>query len=135
MVKDLEKYLSDINFEKQLDYLKKKIKNSPVIVYGVGKLFQTIKSKYDISWLNVLAVSDASFFEEDEFLDYKAIPPDNMYNYSPEYVLVATLKYESIIDYIVVKYFKTNSTKVIPLCKPTLKSILKDFFRNIILNT
>ena len=39
---EMELYLKKYNFEKQLEALKKELKNKTIIVYGTGALFQAV---------------------------------------------------------------------------------------------
>ena len=45
---DLEKYLQEINAQKQIDKIAKKYKGKKVLIYGAGTFFDLICKKYDI---------------------------------------------------------------------------------------
>ena len=79
-------------------------------------LFQLINEKYDLSNINIIGISDRKYNPEDEGkeeLGYKVIPMVKMPDYSPDYVLVATLNYIDIIENFENTFFKGEKTKVV----------------------
>jgi len=128
---DLEYYLEEIKFNKQLTRLKKRLKNKTAVIYGTGMLFQLIKEKYNLSDINIIGVSDRKYELSDEGkyeLGYKIIPLVKIPDYSPDYVLVATLNYIDIIDNFEKTFFKGEKTKVRPLAQKGLLSLLKEIW-------
>lgn len=128
---DLEYYLEEINFEKQLNRLNRRLKNKKVIIYGTGLLFQLINEKFDLSNLNIIAVSDRKYTPEDEGKEefgYKIVPMVKMPDYHPDYVLVATLNYIDIIDNFENTFFKGEKTKIRPLAQKGFWALLKEIW-------
>ncbi len=124
-------YLESVKFAKQLPRLVKKLKGKSVVVYGTGILFQKIVKNFDLSDLNIIGVSDRKYTSEDagkEALGYKIIPLDDLKSANPDYVLVATLKFLSIIDDFRYNFFKGTKTKVLPLVDKPFFTLLKDIF-------
>ena len=128
---DLEYYLQEIGFDAQLKRLNQKLKNKKVVVYGTGSLFQIIKDKYDISKINIIGVSDRKYDISDEGkeeMGYKIIPMVKIPDYSPDYLLVATLNYIDIIDNFEKTLFKDEKTKVRPFAQKGLWTLLKEIW-------
>ena len=47
--------------QKQIDKLSKKLKNKKLVIYGAGDFAKVLFENYDLSKLNILAVSDKKF--------------------------------------------------------------------------
>lgn len=128
---DLEKYLEEIKFEKQLTRLKKRLLGKTVVIYGTGSLFQLILSKYNLSDLNIIAVSDGKYTSEDnnkEFCDFKTIPLTEISSLNPDYILVATLNYTDIIYNFETVFFKNTKIKILPFAQKPLCELLKEIW-------
>lgn len=115
--------LKKYNFEKQLCKLNKKLKNKRVMVYGTGLFFKKIKENYDLSDLNIVAVSDKKYTLEQKGqmdLGYEIVPYDLIVEYKPDYILIATLNIFNI--YMGLKELvKGKKIKILPLVdKPFL---------------
>ena len=124
---NLKQYLEKHNFSKQLKNLKKKLKDKTVIIYGTGKLFQTIVENYDLSGLNIIAVTDKKYDFETEVKEefgYPAIPVEYLRSYYADYVLVATQNYYPIMESLLNNYY---SHKYLPLVETfTFFHVLRD---------
>lgn len=133
MSDSLEEYLVHIKFDRYLKKLNKSLKNKSIIVYGSGTLFKYIVKNYDLSKLNIIGISDMKFTEAqegNEFLGYKVIPKMRMKAYAPDVVLVATLKYLTIIEDFTLNIFNNTKTKIYPLAKMPLWDLIKDIWSN-----
>ena len=131
MQEDFKTHLENISFEKSLKKLKKKLKNKTSIVYGAGSFFKYINENYDLSELNIVGISDMKFDEKDEkqeFLGYKKIPKNKIVSYKPDYVLIATLKYISIIEDFEINILNKTNIKVLPLAKLPLIELIKEIW-------
>lgn len=120
MAKDLEKYLLDNNFDIQLKKLERKLKDKKIIVYGAGRLFEYINIKYNLSKLNIIAISDGKYSNYDEgksFMGYKKILPRQIESYNPDYVLVSVLQYKPAIDSLRKNNIVSKKIKTIPFVK------------------
>lgn len=132
MSEEFREHLEHIKFEKYLDKLKKKLKNKKVIIYGFGSFFQYINKNYDLSSLNIIGISDMKFTDEqwgEEFLGYKIIPKSKIVELNPDCVIVATLKYISIIEDFEINYFDKTKTKVYPLARVPLFDLIKEIWQ------
>ena len=133
MPEDFKTHLENIGFEKYLNKLKKKLKNKTSIIYGAGSFFKYINENYDLSDLNIIGISDMKFDENNEgndFLGYKMIPKDKIVNYKPDYVLVTTLKYISIVEDFEINILNKTKIKVLPLAKLPILQLIKDIWMN-----
>ncbi len=133
MSEDFRTHLENIGFEKYLNKLKKKLKNKTSIIYGAGSFFKYINENYDLSGLNIIGISDMKFDENNEgndFLGYKMIPKDKILSYKPDYVLVTTLKYISIVEDFEINILNKTKIKVLPLAKLPILQLIKDIWIN-----
>lgn len=131
MQEEFSSHLNHIKFEKYLDKLKNKLKNKSVIIYGSGSFFQYINKNYDLSALNIIGISDMKFSSEqqgEEYLGYKIIPKDKIIEFKPDCVIVATLKYISIIEDFEINYFDKTKIRVYPLARIPLLDLIKEIW-------
>lgn len=131
MSEDFETYLKNIKFEKYLKNLKKKIGNRPIIFYGSGSFFQYIKENYDLTSFNVIGISDMKFSIDDEGKDclgYKIIPKDKIVEYSPDFVIICTIKYISILENFVINILNDTKIKAYPLARIPLFNLIKEIW-------
>ena len=123
-------YLENFGFSKHLEKLKKKIKGKKVVIYGAGAFFRVIKSYYNLEGLNIIAISDKRFTDgsEKEFLGYPAAAPGEIKDLNPDYVLVATKMFVSIIEDLYYTYLKGTKIRIKPLMKKDLWTILGEIW-------
>ena len=132
MTEDFATYLKKIKFEQYLRKLKKKIGSKKVIIYGSGSFFQYIREKYDLSYFNIIGISDMKFSIDDEgknCLGYKIIPKDKIVEYNPDFVLIGTLEYIGILENFVINEFNGTKTKVYPLARIPLIDLIKEIWK------
>lgn len=110
----MKKYLEDLKFEKYFINLKKKLKNKKIVIYGTGTLFQSVFKAYDISELNIIALSDKKYTSVGkEFEGHITIPPQQICDYKPECILVALQEYENVIN----ELQQQTQVEILPLVK------------------
>lgn len=122
-------FLMKNKFDKTLPNLLKKVKNKKVILYGAGAFLELIKKYFDISSLNVIGISDKRFSssgEQSEFLGYKTIPPEQIIEINPDYVLVATKYYIRIIEDLHDNLLKNSKIKIKPLVEKSFMTLFKE---------
>ena len=122
-------FLMKNKFNKTLPKLLKKVKNKKVILYGAGAFLELIKKYFDISVLNVIGISDKRFSsnnEETEYLGYKTIPPEQIKEINPDYVIVATKYYISIIEDLHYNLLKKSKIKIKPLVEKSFITLFKE---------
>lgn len=128
MSEDFGLHLKNIGFEKYLKKLKNKTKNKKVVIYGAGTYFKYILEHYDLSFLDIIGISDIRFKENEEgqdFLGYKIIPKSKIVEYNPDIVLVSTIRYMGIIEDFVLNLFDDTKIKVYPLARIPLFQMIK----------
>lgn len=133
---DLEKYLYEINAQKQIDKIAKKYKGKKVLIYGAGTFFNLICKKYDISALNIVAISDMKFANDTSLntTDFKAIKPDDMKNFDCDVIMVALLNDLSVaksIEKNILYGSKNKKVPIVPLLSPTFKYLIKLYFEEV----
>ena len=124
-------YLDNFKFEKTLPKLVKKMKNKKVVLYGAGAFLELIKKYYDLSGLNVVAIADKRFEnhgENEEFLGYKAIAPEEIFDIKPDYVVVATKFYINIVEDLYYNLLKGTKIKIKPLLKKPFMTLVREVF-------
>lgn len=116
MLDNLEQYIEESDYKKQLKNLEKKLKNKKAIVYGTGLLFELLSQKYDLSNLNIIGVADRKFTANDKnYMGYRVISVDKVPSEKPDYLLVATLKYLNLIRILENETYKGEKFRIIPL--------------------
>ena len=126
---ELEKYLEEINAQKQIDKLAKKYKNKKILMYGAGSYFQLICEKYDLSNLNIIAIDS-----ESNKTPYKAIKPSEMKYYDYDVIVVSLLNDLSVaksIDKDILQNSQNQNKPIVPLLSPTFKYLIKLYFNKI----
>ncbi len=124
-------YLFQYNFDKTLPKLVKKLKGKSIVLYGAGIFLELIKKYFNLSELNVIGIADRRFSshgENEEFLGYKAISPDEIKSLKPDYVLVATKKYIDIIEDLYYNTLKGSKIKIKPLIKKDFWTLVKEIW-------
>ncbi len=124
---EIPEILKKLNAQKQIKFLEKKYSGKRIVIYGAGKFYNVLKEEYDLSGLNVIAVSDKKFSEInepvfDEGVGYNVIAPMLIYTLKPDIVLLCVQD-----DYFVEKDICENifqqtghKFKYTPLFKRTL---------------
>ena len=123
-------YLSKFNFDKQLPELVKKLKGKKIILYGAGAFLETINEFYDLSKLDIIGVSDKKFEKdksEDTFIGYKAIPPEEITKYNPDYVVMTTKYYVKLINILEKGVLYKSGIKIIPFAKKSFMHLYIEF--------
>ena len=135
---DFCSFLKRRNFKSRLKKLTQRLENKKIIIYGAGQLFEEINRHYDLSGLNIIALADRKFndYEEEKFLNYPAVSPSKIFELSPDYVLVSTLKYFDVVKTMDKDKFDEKNIKIIPFlgidfinkikyneCKLSLKNV------------
>ncbi len=123
-------YLEKLKFAKHLKFLKKKLKDKTVVIYGAGVFFEAINKYYDLSELNIVGISDlrySSHKENETFLKYKVYSLEEVEKLEPDYVLIATKYYINILETLY-KQFKNKKTKLKPLVGKPLLTLLREIW-------
>ena len=124
-------YLYEHKFDKTLPKLIKKLKNKSVIIYGAGSYLEVILKYFDLSGLNIIGVSDKKYEQHDKnekFKGYKVFSPKEIKNANPDYVLVATKFYITLIAQIYYDLLRGTNIKIKPLCGKSFLTLLKEIW-------
>ena len=119
--------LYEYKFKENLEKLVKKLKNKKVVIYGAGALFRLIHKYFDLSGLNVAAISDMKFDgheNDEEFLGYKVCAPVEIEDFKPDYVLICALKYLDIAEDLYCYTLKGTGIKIRQIVKKPFKKML-----------
>lgn len=121
-------YLNYHKFEKTLPKLIKKLKNKKVVIYGAGEFFEVIKHYYDLSELDIVAISDRKFITSpaQKCFGYKAVAPDEILDINPDYVVIATKLYINIFEDLYHGLLKHSKIKLIPLVKKSFWELWRE---------
>ena len=93
------------NFSSRLNQLARKYKNKKIVLYGCGDFLLYIKKRYDLSILNIIAISDKKYLNQekpiyDNNLGYNIISPEFIHTLKPDIVLISAQH-----DIVIEKYF------------------------------
>lgn len=124
-------YLCEHKFDKTLPKLIKKLKNKTVVLYGAGSFLQVIRRYFDLSELNIVGISDRKYEEHEEgetFDGIKVYSIDEVMELEPDYVVVATKFYASIIEDMYYNKFKMTNIKIKPLVHKSFWALLKEIW-------
>ena len=130
MAEDFQKYLKDRHFNKTLKKYVKRFQDKKIVIYGTGMLFEAAVNNYDLSGLNIVAVSDRKFTasKPDKYLGFDTVAPDNIAELKPDVVLVGTLKTVAIIEGLRYDTLLNTGIKVYPLVEKRILEILKEIW-------
>ncbi|MFA6990072.1 MAG: methyltransferase domain-containing protein [Candidatus Gastranaerophilaceae bacterium] len=93
------KYLDNKNFQDKISTLAQKYRNKKILMYGAGLLFNVIKEKFDISKLNIVAITDIKFDQHCEYRGLRAIPPSSIKDLSFDVIIIAVYNPDNIKQY------------------------------------
>ena len=122
-----------INLDKYIKKLEKKTNGKSVVFYGCGLYFEVINAYYNLKNLNVIAVCDMKFSNEDEnqtFLGYKAIGVGNLKALNPDYVFITTQRFVHILENLRYSVLEGTKTKILPFAKISFWQIFKEIWFN-----
>ena len=76
-----QEVLKNVNVQKQINKLAQKLKNKRIIIYGAGNYAKYIMNNFDLSKLNIIAISDKKFSHTTKTNElYKTIAPSEIKN-------------------------------------------------------
>lgn len=92
-----------------------------VVLYGAGDEFVTLAEKYQFDKLDIVAIADMKFKQEEEFMGFKAISPNNIQSFDYDAILI-TNEYAPTI----IKYLKNELMIEDKYIKTIFKEVVKD---------
>lgn len=126
-------FLEKTNFAKHLQKISKKYKNKKIVIYGAGLFFQVIEKHYDLSVLNIIAISDRKFSnhrENEIFKGYLVCSPQEIIDLKPDYVLISTKKVFNMIEYLQQEVLIKTGIKIKTLIYKSFMAILKEILED-----
>lgn len=95
-----KKYLRKVNAQSKIDKLAKKYKDKNIIIYCAGVFAETIFKYYDLSKLNIVAVSDKGFASNNnKFHNIRCVMPMQLRNMDYDIILTCIINYD-VSDYL-----------------------------------
>ena len=82
-----DKYLKFVNEQKYINKLAKKYKDKKILIYGTGTIAEHIFNNYDLSKLNIIAVSDKKYVSRSSYKGYIAVKPEEIKELKPDVIL------------------------------------------------
>ncbi len=133
---DLERYLQEINAQKQIDKIAKKYKGKKVLIYGAGSFFDLICKKYDLTKLDIVGISDMKFASDisSNTTPFRAIAPNDMKDFECDVIIITLLNDLSVaksIENNILKDSKNKKVPIVPLLSPTFKYLFKLYFEKV----
>lgn len=130
MVEDYKKYLKERHFDKTLQKLEKLYQDKKIVIYGTGMLFEAITQHYDLSKLNIIAISDRKYAttKPNKYLGFDTVAPDDIKDLNPDVVLAGVLRTVQIIEFLRYELLADTQIKVQPLVDRKLLEILREIW-------
>lgn len=121
---DFEKFLQECNAQKKIDKLSKKYRNKRIILFGIDDFCITILKNYDLSKLNIIAISDIENNSKlkTQQLDFKYINSKDLSLIDADLILISNYDYnKSLIklDDEILYLSKNSNIEIRPLINLT----------------
>ena len=113
----LQYFLNNTDTQEQIDKIAKKYQNKKIAIYGAGKFAKIIFENYDLSRLNILAIVDKKFENEEEkgFFGYECISPDELESFECDILLIANFN-TRFFSKTLEKVF-SNKKRILKFCR------------------
>ncbi|OLA93978.1 MAG: hypothetical protein BHW64_05690 [Candidatus Melainabacteria bacterium LEY3_CP_29_8] len=98
--KKWQEYLTFVNEQRYIDKLAKKYNNKKILIYGTGTIAEHIFDNYDLSKLNIIAVSDKKYTIRSTYKGYLAVSPDEIKDLNPDIILFTLYSNKPVKDYL-----------------------------------
>ena len=127
---DFKDYLEELNAQEKINKLAKLYKNKKFAIYGAGQYCTVIFENYDMSKLNIVAISDRKFndISKRNFFGLNCISPFELPKVDFDVLLVANLDYYNfsrMIDREILYGTKKANVEMRPLIKIDFLDLLK----------
>lgn len=108
--------LKEENFERQLINLTRKHEGKKIVLYGAGMFFKIICQNYDLTGLNIVAISDKKYMDVetpsfDSELGYNVISPLFINSLKPDIVFLTVAEEFFIEKFFHEELFKDKTRK------------------------
>ncbi len=125
---DFNEFLEKYEAQKKTDKSANRYTNRRIALYGAGQFAQTIFENYDLSKLNIVAVADKKFEDEEKrsFNNLNCIPPEALGDFDCDLILIANLDYNFFLSYLdnhILYRTKNAAIEVRPLIRLGFKDL------------
>ena len=119
---EFDEYIEKYEAQKKIDKLARRYKNKRIVLYGAGQFANAIFQNCDLSKLNIIAISDRKFDEEENrnFYNLNCIPPKEIGNIDCDVILISNFDYGrflTLLDDHLLYGTKNASIEVRPLIR------------------
>lgn len=127
---DFKDYLKELDAQVKINRLAKMYKNKKIAIYGAGQYSMAIFENYDLSKLNIVAISDRKFNDitKRNFFGLNCVAPFELPQIDFNILLVANLDYYNfsrMLDREILYGTKKANIEMRPLIKVTFSDLLK----------
>lgn len=131
---DFKEYFRELKAQKQIDKLAKKYKKKKIAIYGAGQFCRILFDNYDLSKLNIVAVSDRSFVDEANrnFYGLNCITPTELKEVDCDVILIGAYDAFSMHDFLEDELLincKNSNTKIRPFIRETFCYLIKELIK------
>ena len=117
-----------IDIQKKINKLADKYKNKKIVLYGAGQFAYDIFQNYDLSRLNIIAITDKKFEKENdsEFFNLKCVKPNELQDMDYDIILISDTEYKTSVDILdgqVLYGTKKAGIEIRPLISLTFRDI------------
>jgi len=132
MKTNFKDYLEKKKAQKAIDKIAKKYQDKKVVLYGAGFFASDLLRNYDFSKLNVIAVADMKFQDDQEgdYYGYKKVGPYDLLEMDLDLLLITTWDDEPVKDFFADDLFEGEDVKF--KVQTLIKMSLLDYIKQII---
>ena len=125
---DFKEYFKTYNAQEKIDKLAKRYKNRKIVLYGAGQFAEALFEDYDLSKLNIVAVCDKKFEDEEKrsFYNFKCIPPAELGDFDCNLILISNFDYKKFINIVDDVLYRTKNAPI--EIRPLIRLTFKDLF-------
>lgn len=120
-----ENYLKEQNTQDKIDELAETYKDKRVVIYGAGEYTRCLFKNYDLSKLNIVAISDKRFEDErsHEFYGLNCIKPEDLKEFDCDVILVSNYNFINLKSFLENELLTGTKNKNI-----VIEAIVKKYF-------
>ena len=113
--KDWIKYFKKNDEQEYINKIVEKLKDKKIVLYGYGIIGKLLLDKYDLSKLNIVAISDAKFsnIENHKIKNYIAVSPEKLCDMDYDIILSALKTDKPIFNFLNKNNIKKNVISLI----------------------
>jgi len=100
---DFKEFFQKYDAQAKIDKLARRYKNRKIVLYGAGQYATILFENYDLSKLNIIAVADIKFENEEiekSFFGYRGIAPAEIKDIDCNLILISNFDYNMFLNYL-----------------------------------